>query len=57
VAEKCLNVRFLWLESVLWAGIENCTIIIKTFTKCATGVATVFLWYNRLNDDVILHTR
>jgi hypothetical protein len=41
VAKKCLNVRFLWLESVLWAGTEN-TIIIKTYTVCATGVATIF---------------
>jgi hypothetical protein len=29
-------------ESVLWAGIENYTIIIKTFTVCATGAAAVF---------------
>jgi hypothetical protein len=26
-----------------WAGIENYTIIIKAFTVCATGVATMFL--------------
>jgi hypothetical protein len=42
VAKKCVNVRFLWLESVLWAGIENYTIIMKTFTVCTTGLATVF---------------
>jgi hypothetical protein len=28
VAKKCMNIRFLWLESVLRAGIENCAIII-----------------------------
>jgi hypothetical protein len=37
VAKKCLKVRFLRLESVLWDGSEN-----YTFTVCATGVATVF---------------
>jgi hypothetical protein len=33
---------FYWLKSVLWAGIENYTIIIKTFTVHATGVAPMF---------------
>jgi hypothetical protein len=42
VAKKCLNVIFLWLESVLWAGIEDYTIIIRPFTVCAIGVATMF---------------
>jgi hypothetical protein len=43
VAKKCLNARFQWLEGVLLAGIENCTIIIKTYTVCATGVTPMFL--------------
>jgi hypothetical protein len=43
VAKKCLNIKYQWLESVLWAGIENYAIIVKTFTICATGVAAMFL--------------
>jgi hypothetical protein len=43
VAKKCLKVKLKGLESVIWAGIENYTIIIKTFIVCATGVATMFL--------------
>jgi hypothetical protein len=43
VAKKCLNIRYYWLESVLWAGIEKYTIIIKTFAVCATGIAAMFL--------------
>jgi hypothetical protein len=39
-AKKCQNVRFQWLESVLWAGVENYSIIIMTFTVCAIQVAT-----------------
>jgi hypothetical protein len=27
---------------ILWAGIENYTIIIKTFMVCITGVAMMF---------------
>jgi hypothetical protein len=42
VAKKCLNVRFLRPESVLWAGIEMYSIIIKTFTVCVTAIATMF---------------
>jgi hypothetical protein len=41
VAKKCLNERFEWLESVLWAGIEKYIIIINTFTVCDTEVATM----------------
>jgi hypothetical protein len=43
VAKKCLNIRFLWLESLIWAGIEKYAIIIKAFTVCTIGVATMFL--------------
>jgi hypothetical protein len=57
VAKTCLNVRFWWLESVLWAGIENYTIIIKTFTVCATGVATMFSVVYCYNDGFIVCTR
>jgi hypothetical protein len=31
-----------WLESVLWAGIENYIIIIKTLTVYFIGFATMF---------------
>jgi hypothetical protein len=43
VAKKCLNVRYYCPESVLWAGIEKYTIIMKTFTVCATGVTIVLV--------------
>jgi hypothetical protein len=38
-----VNAKYKWLERVLWTGIKNYTIILKTFTVCATGVAAVFL--------------
>jgi hypothetical protein len=59
VTKNCLNIRFRWIECVLRTGTEHYSIIIKTFTVCATGVAIMLLMvqYNYVSVDFIVCTR
>jgi hypothetical protein len=55
VANTCFKVWLLCLEIILWPGVQNWTIIIKSFTIFATDNATVFQ-YIRLTSDFVVCT-